>query len=326
MVIAASGRPLQLLKTEFPNVETIDFPDYNIQYPAKGSMAVAMLKQLPKIWMGIRKEQQQLKKIIVKHRIDAVISDNRFGLYSKTIPCVFITHQLMVKCSPSIRFLEPILQKLNQSFIRRYNTCWVPDFKGVQNLSGDLSHKYPLLGNVQFIGPLSRLAEASLGNSSEQYDILGIISGPEPQRSIIENKLLQQFKHSGLNTVLACGRTEDQTHYQDDNVTIVPYADAKQLRHLIQSSNVILCRSGYSTLMDLQKLGKKAILIPTPGQTEQEYLAQYYQELGWHYSVAQNDLDINEAMALLSNCSGWPAFEEMNLLQPAVNALLEQLA
>ncbi|HEY4799415.1 MAG TPA: glycosyltransferase family protein, partial [Bacteroidia bacterium] len=192
VIIAADGRALQLLRNEpaCRAASFVELPGYNISYPKNGSMAVKMAAQIPKILSGIKKEHKQLKKIIREKKIDAVISDNRFGLWSKDVPCVFITHQLMVK-SP---FGENLIHKLNKNYISKYSDCWIPDVAGENNLSGDLSHKFPLSSNAKFIGALSRMSRDASSPEMGDHDLLAILSGPEPQRTLFEKKILEQAR------------------------------------------------------------------------------------------------------------------------------------
>ena len=206
VIIAADGRPLQLLQKEFPALEFVVMPGYNISYPKNGSMVLKMAAQIPKILSGIKKENELLKKIIKEKKIDAVISDNRFGLWSKEVPCVFMTHQLMIK-SP---FGEKFIHELNKKYISKYTECWVPDVAGKSNLSGDLSHKFPLPANAKFVGILSRFDNRRFApqRNTHFYDVAAIISGAEPQRTIFEKIVSGQLKNSELNTLIIAGKPE----------------------------------------------------------------------------------------------------------------------
>lgn len=190
VVIGADGRPMQLLRMEFPSLEFVQMSGYNISYPKRGSMALKIAVQIPKILAGIKREHELLKKIIQENKIDAVISDNRFGLWSKEIPCVFITHQVMVK-SP---FGEKWIHQLNKKYISRYTECWVPDSEK-DGLSGDLAHKFKLPENAKFIGMLSRFYTPQPPSMVELSvnSLLVILSGPEPQRTVLEGKIIKQL-------------------------------------------------------------------------------------------------------------------------------------
>jgi uncharacterized protein (TIGR00661 family) len=299
--VAAEGRSLELLKKEFPELNFILLPGYNITYPAKGSMILKMLFSIPKLIRGIKKEHASLKEIISYYKIDIVISDNRYGCWGMNTYNVFITHQLMIKAPLGERLLRQIIL----SHIRNFNECWIPDNEGHFNLSGDLSHKYPLPPATFFIGPLSRFTSVVAATNS-QYDVMAIISGPEPQRSIFEVLLLIQLFKSDLKCLLVSGKPETTlTTETSGKVTIVSHLNSEQMEEAIKASSVIVARSGYSTIMDLSVLNKKVIFIPTPGQTEQEYLAQSLIEKGIAYYQEQSKFDLNEALIRSEKFSGF---------------------
>jgi len=191
VILGADGRTLAFLQQEFPGLQCISMPGYGIQYPKNGKMATHMLRAIPKIVSGIKKEHKQLKQIIQDYNIDLVFSDNRFGLWTKAVPCIYMTHQIMIKVPRALAFIEPLLYIFHRMIISKYDACWIPDSPGEINLSGDLSHKYPLRKNVAYVGPLSRFygSELSYHSDNPEYrnlKVLAIISGPEPQRSIFD--------------------------------------------------------------------------------------------------------------------------------------------
>lgn len=279
VVIAADKRPLELLKKEFPQLQFVQLPGYNISYSEKSSMVFQMILSAPKILWGIYQEHQSLKKIIKDYKVDVVISDNRYGLWNKQVRSVFITHQIMIKSTHKLKFLEPLLYKINKIFIKQYNECWIPDYEGINNLSGDLSHLYPLPENTKYIGPLSRFEAHPPSPSPREgaFELLVMLSGPEPQRTVLEREVISQLQHLKIKTIIVRGTPGLKEKLQvPDYVTVYDHLESEEMRHAILSSKIILCRSGYSTIMDLTVLNMKAIFIPTPGQTEQEYLAEYH--------------------------------------------------
>jgi len=301
--IGADNRPLAFLKQEFPELQFIQFPGYKFSYPAKSNMALKMAFQAPVILSGISRERKLLKSIIHRYNIDAVISDNRFGLSSATIPSVFISHQLSIRVPPYLAFTRSLLNKINRSYIAAFDECWIPDFKSEPNLSGELSHVNPLPQNSFFIGPLSRFAYYRTDpqpvdqNEKVPYDVLVILSGPEPQRSVLENLIIQQLKGTANTAAVISGKPEYKFNIEtNDQITIFPHLETKKLKHLIQTSKLIISRPGYSTVMDLAVTGTKAIFIPTPGQTEQEYLAQYYLKKKWFFSMSQKSFSLQHAI------------------------------
>lgn len=310
VIIAAHRLPLEFLKREFPTVETIPCPGYEVQYPsANGNMALTMASQIPKILNKIRTENRWLQKTIEEKKINGVISDQRFGLYTQKIPCCFITHQLMIK-SP---FFEHLLHRINLSFVEKFSVCWIPDFEGDENLSGDLSHKYPLPKNSEYIGPLSRFSVTEDRTDPVVYPLMAVCSGPEPQRTVFEKIIFSQIKKNRIKAVVVRGMAGTDEHYADGNTEIHSHLDSKELESKILSSALILARPGYSTIMDLAALGKKAILIPTPGQTEQEYLAEFHHAKNHFFFMPQNEFDLQSA--LLSS----QPFKGIGKMKPSVS-------
>jgi len=262
-------------------------------------MVLSMFKQIPALLAWARKEHAMLDQIIDEHHFDGIISDNRWGLYSEKVPSIYITHQVFIKTPPYLKFLEPFISRINRKFIQKYHECWIPDTAGKNNLSGDLSHKKPLPSNYHFIGPLSRFndywsSKKFQDTDNKNYDILVLLSGPEPQRSILENKILSEIKNLDITAAIVCGKPEmKETPKSQGKTDIFPHLDTQSLRELIHRSKLIVSRSGYSTIMDMAATGTKAVLIPTPGQTEQEYLATTLQKKGIYQSCNQSDLSLS---------------------------------
>lgn len=300
-MIATDGAIYSLLKQEFPELTFLPLMSFRMKYSRKKYLLpLKILIQFPKIILGIYKEHQWLDKIIKQYRIDAVISDNRFGMYSKKIHSIYITHQLLIKTGNS--FTEKIAKKVHYHFIKKYNECWVPDFE-VNGLGGNLSHPQNLPLNIKYIGALSRF-ELQL-HHQKKYDLLISISGPEPQRTIFENKILNELILYNSKVLLIRGLPENKDLLQHPSIEIKNHLTATQLNEAILSSDMILARCGYTTIMDMVKLFKKAILIPTPGQTEQEYLAKYLRDKKIFYTVEQKNFslknDIEQATSMHFN-------------------------
>lgn len=328
VILAADNRPLMLLRQEFPELPSIRFPGYRFTYPESSNMALKMLIQAPGIMQGIRQENHLLDQLILQYDIDAVISDNRFGLHSKRVPSIFMTHQVFIRTPERLQFLKPVLYQQNRRYISKFRECWIPDFKGAQNLSGLLSHEKPLPANYHFIGPQTRfeLPDTEPGSQS-LFDLLVILSGPEPQRSILENKLKQAILASGRPAVMVLGKPELLTgKIHEGNLTIFNHLDAGAMQKLILSSEIIISRPGYSTLMDLAVLRKKAIFIPTPGQTEQEYLARHCEQQKLCYRMDQGNIDLGKALTAVPSYRGLDLRHDPLLLDQRVDALLELIS
>lgn len=279
VVIAADGYPLHLLRETFSEIRFIESTSYKIRYSAGKSQLTAMFKSIPKILIGTIKEHYWLKQLNKQEQFDQIISDNRFGLWNKNIHSIYITHQLMIKMPLVLKFMEPLVWLGHRFFIHRYNECWVPDDAGENNLSGDLSHRYTLPRNVRFIGPLSRFSALNTRTTNlKSYDTVILISGPEPQRTLFEKQMIERFSPSTKEVLIVQGLPgQITTQAVSDSLKRIPHLTTEVMAFYLLQAKIIICRSGYSTIMDLVALGclDKAILIPTPGQTEQEYLAHY---------------------------------------------------
>lgn len=296
VVIAADGRPLHLLSKEFPKLEIIRLPGYNIKYSSYLSMSINMLLQVPKIIWNIKKENATLNDIIKDYKIDGVISDNRFGLHTTKIPCVFITHQLEIQ---SPYFTEKI-QRFNYRYINRFNVCWVIDNKE-NNLSGKLSRPNILPNNTIYIGTQSRFEYEKM---AKKYDFLAIVSGPETQRKILERGLTKALQGRKERSLIVLGKPELNNTSQIGNLTIKSHLGTEELNKVILQSKLIICRPGYSTIMDLEKLRSKAFFIPTPGQTEQEYLAKQFHKKRVYYSQKQEEFNFNKGVSESEDYTG----------------------
>lgn len=307
VIVAAEFASKSLLEHEFQQLTFIDLPGYRIRYTANRFwMPLKIVQQIPRILYRVLYEHMWLKKVEKKHFINAVFADNRFGLYKKSIPTIYITHQLLIKTGNS--FSEKILQIIHFWFIKRFSYCWIPDFEGKINIAGELSHSSKIPRNASYIGCLSRFEKQPV--TLKKFNLLIIISGPEPQRKIFENLILSQLTNQHGNVLLVRGlpgtRDENKsilnTAYPD-NVVIKNHLAAKELNEAIESAEWVISRSGYTTVMDLIKLQQKAILVPTPGQTEQEYLAAHLMEHHFFYAAKQEGFVLNNELKHATNFS-----------------------
>lgn len=273
-----------ILSEEFPDLKKIIIPAYEIRYSKLLPLWIKLALSFPRISKIIKEEGKTLVKLIEEEKVDVVISDNRFGLHSKKAYCVFITHQLFLKAP----LFENFAQKQNKKCILNFDEVWVPDYDTndastssatLTTLSGELSHGKHYHTNVKYIGPQSRLTDVICEVEKNKFDYLILLSGPEPGRSILEEKLLKKTQNSEKKIALVRGSHNQHPSTTNQFIQVFDFPTKEQLKKLILSSEKIICRSGYSTLMDMHLLGKTdLILIPTPGQSEQEYLAEYWQK------------------------------------------------
>ncbi|MEZ4876352.1 MAG: glycosyltransferase [Flavobacterium sp.] len=274
-IIASDGNALALLKKEFPHLLHLELPSYHIEYAKKAeNFKWKLIKNSPKTIAAILSEKKIVKKWCKEFGLSGIISDNRLGVYNKKVPSVIITHQLTVLSGKTTW----ISSKMHQFFIKNFTECWVPDFDKNFNFSGKLGHLKDSDLNIHYIGILSRLKKKEL---PIKYDLMVLLSGPEPQRSLLEDKLFDELRKFDKKVIFIKGIVEkEQKKEQLKNITIYNFMTSAELEVAINESEKILCRSGYTTIMDLIQLEKKAFFIPTPGQFEQEYLAKNFKRSG----------------------------------------------
>lgn len=300
-VLASDGGARELLQKEFPDLTCYELPSYNIRYAKDGKfLKYKILLSVPSIIGAVRKERKIVSEIIENEDIKGLISDNRFGVFSKKITTVYITHQLNVISGRTTFFSS----KLHQKIIKKFDECWVPDLKEGNTLSGVLGHAKRLNIPFKYIGVLSRFKARK---SDHKYDVMVLLSGPEPQRTLLENKLLEELKKYKGKIVFVRGVLSESSKIEStENINVVNYALTHELENLINQSDLIISRSGYSTIMDLAVLKKKAFFIPTPGQFEQEYLAKRMEKLRIAPFSSQNDFTLEK----LKNVNEYEGFSE----------------
>jgi UDP:flavonoid glycosyltransferase YjiC (YdhE family) len=326
VIIASSGSQMALLSAEFPDLEIVEIPGYGIRYSAKkGRLVRGLIMRIPGILRSIRRENAWLKTFCSRRRIDAIISDNRYGLYHREIFSVFITHQLFVETGMGL-WANRMLMRLNYFFIQRFSECWVPDFREAPNLAGLLSHpcRLPAI-TVKYTGILSRFHHVAKEISNP---LLILISGPEPQRTQFEDKVFSGLGNYAGAAVVVRGLPGITTEkiISNKKVVIHNHVVSEKLNDIMNRSEIVISRSGYSTIMDLIRLRKKALLIPTPGQPEQEYLAHYLDEKKWAIRVPQEAFNLTTCLKKISaNGFGFPEFPDAESFNKPVNELVEQV-
>ena len=303
--IAATGYQKKILEEAFPEVRFLDPPPYRIQYPPGGkNLLLSIVKQLPRLKKLIQEEHEWVSKVVLEHQIDLVISDNRYGFHAPGLPSAFITHQLSPRSGWG-PLVDLAAQKLHYRYINAFDECWVPDLAADGGLAGALSHPPTLPPNVSYIGPLSRftLGESTLGESG----VLVVMSGPEPARTEFESIVRPQLKTSGIPYRLVRALPGDEDGLEPFEIN---HAGVAEMGKWMAEADVVICRSGYTSVMDLLSLRKKAVLVPTPGQTEQEYLAEHLQKKKLFPYLTQERFDLKHAVSI-ANAFEY-RFPEMN--------------
>jgi uncharacterized protein (TIGR00661 family) len=327
VIIAADNRPFEFLRKEFPDLQMIRFPGKRIRYPKGSGFLWKMIMTTPSFLSSFREEHNQLREIVESYGADIVISDNRYGCWHPVKPSVFITHQLEIQVPPSVRFLQRTVRNILYRQIRHFSECWIPDFEIHRGIAGNLSHPDRLPGNAHYIGILSRFALRSFEVEdaiTPAFDLMVMLSGPEPQRSILEEKIMRQLLNITLKAVIVRGITEsDETSVIDGHIHIFSHLETNLMQEYMRRSALIVARSGYSTIMDVITLGKPAIFIPTPGQTEQEYLARYLMDKKIFFSMPQKNFDLIYAIELSKNFPGMVIRNDYQVLVERIRLLIQ---
>lgn len=298
--IGSAGRSLDLLQHEIQIKDKVQFfqiPAYAPVYKGENALLSDMLLQAPRFLKTIDQEEIWLKQQHEKADYDFIISDSRFGLHNASCKNIFISHQATILTPGKLGLLQFFTNQWYQyKYLKHFDELWIPDAQGALSISGKLAHTDFKI-KKRFIGPISRFSQSEKESKNYSYDLLLLLSGPEPQRSFLEEKLIREIKKTNLRTLCIQGKTEIKTQRQDANIEYISYLSGDALCKAILAAENIICRSGYSTIMDLIALNRNAILIPTPGQTEQEYLAKYLKEKKWFYSFTQKEFKLEKALS-----------------------------
>ncbi|MEI8278797.1 MAG: glycosyltransferase [Bacteroidota bacterium] len=296
VVFAGNEAQRQFISQTFPNIDTLHLDGYAVHYSkSRWAFMPSMLAQVPRLLGVLRKEHQWLLQQCATQHFDAIISDNRYGLYHPTIPSVILTHQLQILTG--LGFLaDNELQRIHYGLLKKFNSCWVVDVPASPNLSGKLAHPSHPLPTAKYLGLLSQLQPTNVPTYTGDH-LLILLSGPEPQRTILASLLWQQaLEHKGKVVFVEGSTSAIPPAYIPPHIQYHSQLTASALQPILSQAAMVICRSGYSTLMDLVAMHKKAILIPTPGQTEQEYLAKHLHAQGVFYSHPQKGFDLSTAL------------------------------
>ncbi len=295
IIFGAGKKQLAFLRNEMTGCNYISFPGFRPLYSGFLPQYLVIFFQIPLLIYHSIREHLILKKLISDLLIDIVISDNRFGLWNKNIQTIYITHQLRIPFPRFFSFLESTGTYLHGKIISKYSLCFIPDLPGDLNLTGKLTHGLKLPYNVRFIGILSRFRKTDKLHSSsfpKEGMTTVILSGPESQRSILEKKLINNITQQNLSAVILGGKPHENTQKGIGwNITYYSHADRMTMQKIISESKIIITRAGYTTIMELVSMECSAVLIPTPGQTEQEYIAMLLSDKGWFSCIPQNKLN-----------------------------------
>jgi hypothetical protein len=299
VVFAGNQSQHRYVHSVFPDLSVLDLPGYNVRYSrSRNTLLLKILSQLPGIHRSILLEKKWLAETIKKQRIDAVISDNRYGLYHAEIPCVIMTHQLQILSGSGWPF-DALLRRIHYRYLQKFNECWIVDVPDTDlNLSGIMGHpvQMPKM-RIRYLGLLSQFTPELQRSLRSEPEVLVLLSGAEPQREILAGQLWKKTLSSDYPIVFVAGSEDAETpEWIPEQVHFYTRISGAVLAQELRHADYVICRSGYSSIMDLLALGKRGILIPTPGQTEQEYLAKHMHRMGLFPEARQHKFDIDTSL------------------------------
>lgn len=317
VVLASSNDAGKLLRQEFPRLNYHELPGYAPVYQSRGSMMLAIVAQTIKFSKVIRMEHREVEALVRNLRVDAVISDNRYGCHSQLVPSVFITHQYLVRLPGRWSAVEPLVKRWQSSHFANYRQLWVPDQPGSQLTAPFVPEGAP----VRYVGWLSRFGQENPAQTG--YPVVAVVSGPEPQRQMFADLLRRELASCGMRALLVTGQPGEARQELEGTLEVFNHLPAKAMEQALRSADIVIARSGYSTIMDLIALGKKAVLVPTPQQPEQMILAQRLQELRVAFCPDQENFVLENALKEAGAYRGLGYFrKEEGLLETAISELL----
>jgi UDP:flavonoid glycosyltransferase YjiC (YdhE family) len=333
VLVAASGGGSELIKSELgpeiinltdpdgdSRVRIIPFPGFPVSYSRRFLFFRLMLR-VPAFLYHIHMERKLLNRIVKKYRPNLIVSDNRYGLGHRSVRSVIITHQLTPVMPLALKPFEGIVALTIRKWIRTFDECWIPDDPD-HSAAGQLISGFERLPSVYFIGWLSRFGSCGYGGSF-RYRFLFILSGPEPNRTMLEDIIIKRFSGIRERVLLVRGLHGCIPEREvKGNIEIVGFMDSDMLATAVNDSRTIVCRSGYSSVMDLLVMGRDAVLIPTPGQTEQEYLAEWLSAKGWFRAETQDSINPDIDRDLKAD---QVSFEVRDLLRERIDSVVKMI-
>ncbi|MEO0897464.1 MAG: glycosyltransferase family protein [Bacteroidota bacterium] len=330
VTLASSGVAGVLLQQKYPQLPYLALPDNNIRYSKRFSQNLSILLQTPLFIQNIRKEQKLLNRYVKASKVDGIISDHRYGCWSKEVPSVFVAHQLSLLLPNHLSWARKGLFNLHLNWLKNFEEIWIPDFEGEQSLSGTLSQAFPLPPKCHFIGPLSRFSSQQNLDTNDldtPFRILGILSGPEPQRSMFMKILLEKLSRVEGDHLLLMGRPDLADEQWHQHVRIVPHLGEVELMKHISQASLVISRTGYSSLMDYSILGCRSVLgIPTPGQSEQEYLGLNLGSREMIHCISQNELINSDLGYFLREPRGFKSRQNGRVFEEKLNGWIRKLS
>lgn len=330
LVILSDGNALRFLKEELKDFQEVIFYEKSRSYPPleEGTgffkYNYHLIKDSISTIFTIFSERNQTKEICNREKVNLIISDGNYGSFVKSIPSILITHQIEFQIKNI--FYKKVSSLFNLMIFKRYNLLIIPDYpSNKDNLAGDLSHTN-LIKKIPHIysGVISQFKKVK---TRSKINYLVIISGflHEHKEEFFLNILKELQQKKGKKVFIMGDYKKDYKEKMNNNIEIYSSFKGLNKNELFNSSDIIISRTGYSTIMDLIEIDKKAILIPTPHQSEQEYLAEYHKDKRFFNiikSQKQIDLKIRNLKIPLKNLH--KTKDSIKIIMGEINKLLLQ--
>lgn len=308
-VLVAPGNALRLLQAELGDrcafYPYADIPKPFSRFPALFYLRMSL--SMPQVMALFRREHELTEKLVKERDLDCVVSDTRYGIWSQAVPSYCILHSLRQLIPFRPHWLERLVERSQCRKLSGFTKVLIPDMEEDGGLSGELSHDLDIdwgAGRLEWIGPLSGVR---VQPGKRDIDMFFSISGIEPQRTIFERKVLDALPQLTGRIVVTLGQPARADEcIERGNATIHGCLDRHAQADMLNRARITITRSGYTTLMELAELGGRALLVPTPGQSEQEYLARLHRERGRMWSTTQSELDLPADLERAANLPGLP--------------------
>lgn len=271
LYFAGTSLQQEIICSYFPLVNRINMSGYDFQFKGSNNWNREIIRNAFKLFFSIKKENKTLHKLCKTLQIQCIISDHRYGFFHTKIPSFFVTHQVNLP----LKGVQKLVQRWHLKQLKKFTAIWVVD-DSTSSYAGKLSDSKNLSLNIFPIGIQSRFISKNTSNQIEPY-ILAVISGPFPYSLKLFEEILEYAKTT--KTLVKC---IVPTHLNlpkipSKNILFYSTNNWKEIDELYHDCIGVISRSGYSTLMDVETLQKKACLIPTPGQPEQLYLSKLHE-------------------------------------------------
>ncbi len=300
LVIAASGRGYFFYKKRYSSVTIEKIPAFELTYSRRDALfELKILVTFLKFFVNVLIDRLYVARLLRKYRPSLIISDNRFGFYSRKVYSVIISHHINIQVPSNLKFLDKLLYGVNCFFFKKFNENWIPDYPGEENLAGRIDHYRLCNLNSYYIGLLSRFKNYRC-QPKKEYDFVCLVSGIEPQRPIFVSKLLEIFRKTDWSVLIVSGVPESDFAQKTENITMVSHLQDVDFCSYVKGAKYLVIRAGYSTIMDLVALGRTALIVPTPKQTEQEYIAFLMHTKKLFYRVTQHKFSLESIKDFVS--------------------------